>query len=149
MNLRRLPILRGKHDHFPFNAICPACRRKRVFEPHSFAIVSAGALMKMRGGAAGPAPRLKGFWGLAWHGVHDRGSDEHPNVFVHAPVAESVDGGQCEIYLCSTRCLRRFFTDLVDELDRRIQLASKGARSTGRRRSSLSGSVRSSARKRG
>ena len=74
MNLRRLPFLRGEKTCFPSKPVCPACGRNRVFEPHSFAVVAAGALMKMRGGAAGPDPRMEGFLGVTWHGAHDGGS---------------------------------------------------------------------------
>jgi hypothetical protein len=84
--------------------------------------------MKMGRGVAVPDPRMEGFLELLWHGAHDGGSGEHPDVLVRMPIAEDVDGGQCELYVCSTQCLRRFFTGLVDELERRIRAKSKRER---------------------
>jgi hypothetical protein len=120
-----MPLLRGKQFHFPSRPVCPVCRRRKVFEPHSFAVLSAGAFLKTRGGFAGPDDRMEAFLDVTWHGAHDGGSGEHPEIGVRMPVAEDVAGGQFELYFCSTRCLRRFFKDLVDELEHRMQRASK------------------------
>ena len=57
-------------------------------------------------------------------GIGAVGSGEHADIFAHAPVADGVAGGQSEMYFCSTRCLRRFFNELVDELERRVQVAT-------------------------
>ena len=72
---------------------------------------------------------MDGFLNLVWHDGHTDG-DRPPFASVTIPVAEDVKGGQGEFYFCSTRCLRRFFKALVDELDSRVKaersrLASK------------------------
>jgi len=61
---------------------------------------------------------------LGW----DSGVSKHPqsrSSIGAAFIAAKKDGrdaevGQMELHFCSTRCLRRFFKDAIDELDRRI-----------------------------
>lgn len=79
---------------------------------------------------------------LAW----DSGVSKHPQSRSSIGAAFAVakkDGrdsevGEMELHFCSTRCLRRFFKDAIDELDRRIaaekpsvQKAKKSRRSGG------------------
>jgi len=121
-----LPLMRGKKAYYPRLPVCPSCRRKRVFEPHSFAVLSAGALLKTGpGDTARPDQRMLGFLDLTWHGAHNGGSGKNADLFVTLPIARDVFGGQSEIYFCSTSCLHRFFGRLVQELQRRVDASAR------------------------
>jgi hypothetical protein len=132
-NLRKFPLLRGKRWHYPVKPVCPSCGRKRVFEPHSFAVFSFGALLKASKTSAGPDRGLAGFCGLTWHGAHDGGLGQDADISVHVPLAEEVVNGQGEFYFCSPACLRRFMNRSVDELERRIKRERGRAALRGRR----------------
>jgi hypothetical protein len=61
---------------------------------------------------------------LGW----DSGIDKHPrsrtslgaSFFVAKKDGRNPNVGEMEIQFCSTRCMRRFFKEAIDELDRRI-----------------------------
>ena len=130
--LRRLPLLKGKTFVYPSRPVCPVCGENRVFEPHSFATLSFGAMLNTRGGAGGD-DRMDGFLNLVWHDAHSDVADRNV-VYASVPVADDVQGGQGELYFCSTPCLRRFFKGLVDELDRRVQVERHRRKPRGARR---------------
>jgi len=81
-----------------------------VLEPHSFAVLSGGAL-------AG----IDGFLNLTFHGAHDGGEGRKRAVYVSVDVVRDSKDGQFELYLCSTVCLRRFFAACVDRLDEKLK----------------------------
>ena len=123
----KLPVVTGEQTAYPARAVCPRCGRRKVFEPHSFAVISGGALFGRLGSKnAGPDPRMKGFFGLTWHGAHDNGSGDHRDVYVRVDVAKDCEDGQFEMYFCSPKCLRAFFDDCVDELEARIANPDRG-----------------------
>jgi len=128
--LRTLPLIRGKNVHFPKTPVCPICRRKRVFEPHSFAVLAAGALLRTSRIDASTDDRMIGFLDLAWHGAHNGGRGADKDMYVHVPVANDVVGGQFELYFCSPQCLRAFMNSLVDELERRMDSVGGKMRTT-------------------
>ena len=98
---------------------CPICHKTGgMGEPNSFAIVNAGALLDIGNGAAIPDQRIKAFFDIGYHGSHDETTSK-PSArleIVSDPIM-----GQFEFYFCSTACLRQFFSECVDELERALQ----------------------------
>ena len=122
MNRPTFPVVDGKRTHWPDKAVCPVCGEKKVFEPHSFAVLSAGALLMDREhDSGGMSDNLDGFLNLTWHGAHDGGQGEDPEIGCIVDIMRDAVGGQGEAYFCSTQCLRRFLNHSVDELERRME----------------------------
>ena len=54
MNVRKtkgsmkFPLVRGDKNSFPRKAVCPQCKKRKVFEPHSMVILGGGALLMDR-----------------------------------------------------------------------------------------------------
>ncbi len=42
---RKLPVVKGTSNHWPKTPLCPICGKNKVFEPHSMAILTAGAML--------------------------------------------------------------------------------------------------------
>jgi len=117
------PVVEGKSDHWPSNkAVCPMCGEKKVWEPHSMAILSAGALlMDRKANSGGPSDDMDGYLHLDWHGAHDNGQGDDREICCTVNIVEGVIGGQGDLYFCSTVCLRKFLNQCVDELEDRIK----------------------------
>jgi len=71
---------------------------------------------------------LSAFLDFIWHGAHNGGIGKDRDMYIQMPIAEDVIGGQFELYLCSTRCLRAFLNALVDEFEGRIKRTKDQAR---------------------
>ena len=85
------------------------------------AILSAGALLiDRKNNDGGPSDNLDGFLDLTWHGAHDGGEGKDKEIGTSLSIARDVQGGQFDIYFCSTNCLRAFLNHCVDELEKRI-----------------------------
>ncbi len=118
----KLPTLKGRTSVFPEKALCPWCRKNKVLEPHSFAILEGGALlMDRRSKSGGPDDNMEGFLDLAWHGAHDGGKGKDKGIGGFVEIAKDIRGGQFEIYFCSTKCLRSYLNFCVDELERQVK----------------------------
>jgi len=92
-----------------------------VFEPHSMAILSAGALLMNRVEDSGEmSDDLDGFLSFTWHGAHDEGHGADREIGCIVDVIRDAIGGQGELYFCSTKCLRKFLNQSVDELERSV-----------------------------
>ena len=116
----KLPFASKTKASFPTKAVCPVCKKGKVLEPHSFVVLSGGALLRAPDGkSASMSSSLMGFLDLSWHGAHDNGIGEYRNRDAVVPLAEDTADGQFEIYVCSTDCARAMFNQWVDELDRR------------------------------
>lgn len=111
----KYPVVKNT-DHWPTKPLCPVCKERKVFEPHSFAVLNGGAL-KGTLKSAGPASDLYGFLGLIWHGAHDGGEGLYDGQYEMVPLADNAKDGQFEMYFCSTGCLRKFLNGAVDELE--------------------------------
>jgi hypothetical protein len=48
-----------------------------VLEPHSFAVLGGGAMLKDKDGDSGPSQEMEGFFHLAWHSAHDEGKGKN------------------------------------------------------------------------
>ena len=117
----KFPMLKGKNTSWPTKPLCPICGKRKVWDPHSMAILAAGALLVDRKKKWGRASdKLDGFLHLMWHGAHDGGKGRNKEIGCVVDIVQDVVGGQADLYFCSTRCLRRFFSACVDELERRM-----------------------------
>jgi hypothetical protein len=99
----------------------PTIKNNKVFEPHSFAVLSGGAsLMDRKKEFGGPDERMDGFLALHWHGAHDDGAGDHREIYKIIDIARKIKGGQFDIYFCSTNCLRQYLNYCVDELEKKM-----------------------------
>jgi hypothetical protein len=60
-----------------------------------------------------PDTIMEGFCHIGYHGVNSDMSDSADYC-----VADGIKGGQLDIYFCSLACLRKWFCDIVDYLER-------------------------------
>jgi hypothetical protein len=116
-----LPVVKGRKTFWPTKPLCPVCKKRKVWEPHSMAVLTAGALfMNRREKLGGPSNKMDGFLSLAWHGAHDGGKGRGKEIGCVVDIIRDAVGGQADLYFCSTGCLRRFLNACVDELERRM-----------------------------
>jgi hypothetical protein len=117
------PLIENAGAYYPKEAVCPWCKKSKIFEPHSFAVLGGGALLQARDGSAGPSEKMEGFFHLSWHGAHsnDGGEGKDPDIVGTVDIVRNVQGGQFEIYFCSTECLRNFLNYCVDSLEIQLQ----------------------------
>ncbi len=119
----KLPTLNGRESFYPQKALCPWCEKNKVLEPHSFAILSGGALlMDRKDNSGGPDDKMDGFLHLSWHGAHDGGLGKDKGIGASIEIARDVRGGQFELYFCSTKCRRSYLNFCIDELERKLSL---------------------------
>ena len=119
----KLPVVRKKRVVFPEKAVCPSCRKRKVFEPHSMAILNAGAMRQVGQDRYEMATDTRAFMTLIWHGAHSGGKGELSEVYASVDVADEVANGQFDLYFCSTSCLRKFLNYCVDALEERMEAA--------------------------
>jgi hypothetical protein len=120
----KAPIIQGRATYYPRNAVCPWCKKKKVMEPHSMAILTGGALAKVRRDVyAGPTTGLKGTLSFHWHGAHDDGEGDHRDKGVIFDIARDVNGGLFALMFCSVKCLRGFLNSCLDDFERKIEKA--------------------------
>ena len=93
---------------------CVTCGRP-TGEPGEFLCLNAGAVLHTDATrqTGGPAELMSAYFTLIKHGAEPDGP------YVTLDVVHDLTGGQADLYFCSARCLRRFFTVAVDELERR------------------------------
>lgn len=130
----KFPVVKGKSWHWPKKPLCPICGKNKVFEPHSMAILTAGAMLMDRARDSGtPSNNLDGFLEIHWHGAHDGGQGKDGDVFCGVDIIRDAIGGQADLYFCSTECLRKFLNTCVDELERKVAEARRPKRQTKKR----------------
>ena len=118
----KLPTVKGRTSSYPKRALCPWCRKNKVLEPHSFAVIDGGALLINReDDSGGPDDNMDGFLSITWHGAHDGGVGKDRDIGATVQIAKDVRGGQFDLYFCSTKCLRSYLNFCVDELDKKIR----------------------------
>ena len=120
----QMKTLKGKSSHWPTKPLCPVCKRRKVFETHSFVSLSASTLIEV-------CPRKKTVevddlkvetsLGILYHGAHDSGIGGQRDIFVRSDIADRVDDQEVEFYFCSTSCLKKFLCDWVDDLETKIE----------------------------
>jgi len=70
----KLPTIKNNSTYYPKKALCPWCKKNKVFEPHSFAVLGGGALLMDRKRDYGSSDdRMNAYLSLTWHGAHDDG----------------------------------------------------------------------------
>ena len=69
----------------------------------------------------GPDDKMDAFLTMTWHGAHDKGTGKYKGRYDVVELARDVRGGQFEIFFCSTRCLRRFLSHAVNELEKAMK----------------------------
>ena len=107
---------------YPKKPICPICRKKKVWEPHSFAVLWGGAMEKKgrdHYSTEIEAKNIVGVLELSWHGAHDDGEGEFREIDSGVEIVDNAPNGNFNLYFCSTSCLREFLNKAVDELERR------------------------------
>jgi hypothetical protein len=120
-----LPVVKGERVVFPDKPLCPWCGERKVYEPHSMAILNAGAMRQVGHDRYEMATDTAAFFTLTWHGAHSivGSDDKDPEVFASVDIADRVASGQFDLYFCSTNCLREFLNYCVDELEKQIEAA--------------------------
>ena len=114
----KFPLMKNDQDSYPSGSKCAWCKHGHLDEPHSFAVLMAGALyVNRKSGNSRDCDKLDGYLYLIWHGAHDGGIGEFPENHIVIPIAEDVRGGQFSISFCSTKCLRDFLNHAVDKLE--------------------------------
>jgi len=115
------PVAYDEKVIYPLGDICPVCGVNQIGgEGRPMAVVNAGALVKVGDDRYAISEDAIAFFTLAWHACGIPSSGRSASV----EVAEWVQGGQFDLYFCSTKCLRAFFNRCVDALERNIE---KGA----------------------
>ena len=118
----KLPIVDGKPAYWPQKPVCPVCRKHKVLEPHSMAILAVGALRTDRKKKCSQSSDdLDGFLSLIWHGAHNGGRGHDKDIGCIVDVVRNSFGGQADLYFCSTKCLRQFLNTCVDALEQKIE----------------------------
>lgn len=104
----KFPVITGDDEEYPARALCPRCGKRKVWEPHSFAVLKGEVKFD-----------------LTFHGAHDNGIGGNRDVYVGVEIVRD-RSGEFELYFCSPSCLRTFLNDGVDELEARIKNPSRG-----------------------
>jgi len=122
----KLPKLKRKLAHWPTKPLCPVCKKKKVFEPHSFVLLSSFSLLSnRRKKRTFSVDHLDTSVELMYHGAHDTGVGTRRNIMAQSKIASDVYGGQVELYFCSTKCIRKFFNAWVDDLEKDMKIKTK------------------------
>jgi hypothetical protein len=133
----KLPVVQKGRVVFPDKPLCPWCRKQKVYEPHSMAILNAGAMRQVGEEHYTMATDTAAFLSLTWHGAHSGGQGQLPEIYASVEVAAQVASGQFDLYFCSTSCLRGFLNYCVDALEQQIEVAisrQQGSSSTTRQK---------------
>jgi len=124
----KFPVVGPGKSHWPTKPMCPICKNTKILEPHSMAVLTAGALKMNRKKDEGTMSKdLDGFLSLTWHGAHDQGQGTDREIGCIVDIFNEVPGGQADLYFCSTKCLRQFLNTCVDELEGKIAKKKKGS----------------------
>ena len=112
----KFPIIKGEDPPFyPRDRICPVCKEELGGQ---FVVINGGALwMDHTTESGGMHENMEGFMSIHYHGDHNKG--EH--AFVSLDVIEGSSMGQFDIYVCSAKCLRKFFEVLVRKFEEKIR----------------------------
>jgi hypothetical protein len=117
----KLPVIQDEVTHWPSEPVCPVCQKRKIFEPHSFAMLGFGALRVDRKSNSGrPSPDLDAFFNLIWHGAHQEGEGVNREISCMVDIVKNIHGGEAELYFCSLACLRKFLNHCVDQLEQKM-----------------------------
>lgn len=105
---------------------CPICGSKMGRSAPVCTLRGGAALLDSDAESYGPSQAMLGFLDLTWEDWVGRRKDGGFRL-ASLPIGLNVRGGQFSIRVCSTGCLRRMFTQWVDDLEEAI--AEESARS--------------------
>lgn len=107
---------------------CPICKKRKVFEPHSFAVCNFGVLQKV---AKDTYQMLDNdnydkscFLSFTWHGAHSGGTGLYPDIGVNVDILDS-SSSQGDLYFCSISCMRKFFEKAFNKLETLVKRKAK------------------------
>ncbi|MCB0324718.1 MAG: hypothetical protein KDD69_14145 [Bdellovibrionales bacterium] len=119
-----LPLLTKDHTVlWGEDGKCFVCGSGLVGEPHSFATMSGGGLQRCQGDTQMSSKEIAGFLSFDWHGGHSDmgGTGVDLDLSANFELASDTANGQFELIFCTTKCMRQFLNNCVDELEDRIQ----------------------------
>ncbi len=101
-------------DSYTKEPVCPICKKKKVFEPHDFLVLSGGAFLLNENGDSVFNANLKGFLDLCWHTHNESGK------CIQIKVVNDSTNGQFGLYFCSIECFRTFINEVLGDLERKM-----------------------------
>jgi hypothetical protein len=111
-----------KYGEYPSDGSCYLCCAKPDFINKGTVSLDLAALLfknsKFTNG--GPSPLILNELTIQWHseyGILD--PDDHEVMFI--PILKNIPQGCATVHFCSSRCLRQFFNQMMDEVDSRIE----------------------------
>jgi hypothetical protein len=108
------PIISKKtKSFFPTNEICPICATNRTNLNSEFYVLNGGALEKINQDVSISSDKMEGFLSVQYHPEKDNG-----NRGFNIDIVDQSKGGQFDIYFCSTSCMRQFFNEFIDEIEK-------------------------------
>jgi hypothetical protein len=125
MLTRKLPLIKGKINYFPKKPVCPWCKKAKVHEPNSMAVLRAGALLrkkiKQNGYYLCSDNNMYGFLELHWHEAHDNKMGKEKEIGLIMSVAKEVKGGAYSLAFCSVKCMRSYFNAVFDMFETKVE----------------------------
>lgn len=139
----RFPLVKENTIRYPRDQVCAWCKGTGVSEPNAMAVLSGGALLLNSRGESvlKKSNRLDGYLSLTWHGAHDGDAGSDFGIYEAIPVALNVQGGQFDLYFCSTICLRSFLNHAVDSLESKVLRAKQNNKNKRRKQTMKSKST--------
>ncbi len=113
------PIITEKTGpYYPIDNLCAGCGEE--IKNYEFYVINAGALEKTSEKGAHISNKLTGHFSIGYHAPYpDIGDKDDYSV----DIIEHSANGQFDIHVCSIECLRAFFNQIVDEVERRDKQA--------------------------
>jgi len=96
----KFPVLKNK-PVWPSKPLCPWCKKNKVMEPHSMAILAGGAMrvVDRKKKSATMADDYIGFLDLIWHGAHDGGEGSNREICARVALADETPASQIRVLL--------------------------------------------------
>lgn len=112
----KFPIITEAQVNIPTDGKCPFCGKVLSEAKGEFVALEMGAFLLDGDGNSVDSESLDGFATICFH-------SDPKNIYVASNLVENAQGGQGEIMLCSTECLRSLLNKWVDQLDAKIDNA--------------------------
>ncbi|WP_435263863.1 hypothetical protein [Tenacibaculum sp. nBUS_03] len=109
------PIITKKtKSFFPNDEICPICKTNRITLNSEFYVLNGGALEKINNDTSIPSDIMEGFLSVQYHS-----GENSENYGFNIDIVDESKGGQFDIYFCSTNCMKEFFNQLIDTIEKK------------------------------
>jgi endogenous inhibitor of DNA gyrase (YacG/DUF329 family) len=109
----KFPIITESQVDIPIDGKCPCCGKTLSEANGEFVTLETGALLLDEAEDSIVSDSLEGFATIVFH-------SDPKNIYVASSLVENAHGGQGEITLCSTQCLRALLNKWVDQLEVKI-----------------------------